>query len=379
MPDINELLRWSIANSTVPDADASEQLQIRFNPNSTQSGTSTLHASDLGPPDISPASTPGPATPRDGSSLPLPPGAEVPGAKKEDLTTEMLDLILGKGDSITMKEKMAFAIDENNSVEDRVEALDDFEMLIELIDNANNMPILKLWDPLLTLLSSPYPEIVAHTCWVIGTAIQNNIKAQAAFYIYETFPRILDIIYPPSSISPYPPSVRAKATYALSAALKHWPLASYALCTTTSSSESGYSVLRRGVNDPQVIVRRKMAFLVGTLAMQSSERYEGEIPSEVRNYIEENEKNAPSESLVEGLKREGVFTALVEGLKQGVDDVEYEENAMRALVRAHQQGGLTVSEKNDLKTIWEKWGKQGKQERGLDGEDGEEVSEALSA
>lgn len=122
-----------------------------------------------------------------------------------------------------------------------------------------------------------------------------------------------------------------------------------------------------------------MAFLVGTLAMQSSERFEGEIPSEVRNYIEENGKNAPSESLVEGLKREGVFTALVEGLKQGVDDVEYEENAMRALVRAHQQGGLTVSEKNDLKTIWEKWGKQGKQERGLDGEDGEEVSEALSA
>lgn len=41
----------------------------------------------------------------------------------------MLDLILGKGDSITMKEKMAFATDENNSVEDRVEALDDFEMV----------------------------------------------------------------------------------------------------------------------------------------------------------------------------------------------------------------------------------------------------------
>lgn len=52
--------------------------------------------------------------------------------------------------------------------------------LIELIDNANNMPILKLWDPLLSLLSSPHPEIVAHTCWIIGTAIQNNIKAQAA-------------------------------------------------------------------------------------------------------------------------------------------------------------------------------------------------------
>ncbi|KIS02083.1 hsp70-like protein [Cryptococcus deuterogattii 2001/935-1] len=378
MPDINELLRWSIANSTAPNADASEQLQIRFNPNSTQSGTSTLHASDSGLSDISPASTPGPATPKDGSSLPLPPGAEVAGAKREDLTSEMLDLILGKGDSITMKEKMAFATDESNSVEDRVEALDDFEMLIELIDNANNMPILKLWDPLLSLLSSPHPEIVAHTCWIIGTAIQNNIKAQAAFYIHETFSRILNIIYPPSSTSSYPPSVRAKATYALSAALKHWPLASYAL-HTSSSSENGYSTLKRGVNDPEAIVRRKMAFLVGTLAMQSGERYEGEIPSEVRNYIEENEKNAPTESLVEGLKREGVFTALVEGLKQGVDDVEYEENAMRTLVRAHQKGGLTVSEKSDVKTIWEKWGKQGRQERGLDGEDGREISDALSA
>lgn len=113
--------------------------------------------------------------------------------------------------------------------------------------------------------------------------------------------------------------------------------------------------------------------------MQSGERYEGEIPSEVRNYIEENEKNAPTESLVEGLKREGVFTALVEGLKQGVDDVEYEENAMRTLVRAHQKGGLTVSEKSDVRTIWEKWGKQGRQERGLDGEDGREVSDALLA
>ena len=41
----------------------------------------------------------------------------------------MLDLILGKSDSITMKEKMTFALEENNSVDERVEALDDFEMV----------------------------------------------------------------------------------------------------------------------------------------------------------------------------------------------------------------------------------------------------------
>jgi hypothetical protein len=41
----------------------------------------------------------------------------------------MLDHIMGKGDSAIMKEKMAFAMDETNSEDDRVEALDDFEMV----------------------------------------------------------------------------------------------------------------------------------------------------------------------------------------------------------------------------------------------------------
>jgi hypothetical protein len=52
--------------------------------------------------------------------------------------------------------------------------------LIELIDNANNMAVLKLWEPLLGLLESSESEIVTHAAWIIGTAVQNNLKAQAA-------------------------------------------------------------------------------------------------------------------------------------------------------------------------------------------------------
>lgn len=52
--------------------------------------------------------------------------------------------------------------------------------LIELIDNANNMTVLRMWEPLLALLDSPEDGIVAHTCWIVGTAVQNNLKAQAA-------------------------------------------------------------------------------------------------------------------------------------------------------------------------------------------------------
>lgn len=52
--------------------------------------------------------------------------------------------------------------------------------LIEMIDNANNMVVLKMWEPLLALLASPEPEIVANAAWIMGTAVQNNLKAQAA-------------------------------------------------------------------------------------------------------------------------------------------------------------------------------------------------------
>ncbi|ODN81654.1 hypothetical protein L202_02053 [Cryptococcus amylolentus CBS 6039] len=380
MPDLNELLKWSIANSTNPEAaqeaasEQAEQLQLRFNPVSTHSGTSALHPNDRAPapvPDLSPASTPGPGTPKDGEPLPLPSGA-----KREDLTTEMLDLIMGKSDSITMKEKIAYASNEENPVEERVEALDDFEMLIELIDNANNMPILKLWQPLLALLASPHPEIVAHTCWIIGTAVQNNLKAQAALYIFDALPQILNTLYP--STAPQTSAVRAKATYALSSALKHWPLASPAL-----AASQGYTVLKKGVQDEEVVVRRKMAFLIGTLVMQSGEKYEGEIPGEVVNLLEANmketEKNGPNETLLQGLKREGVLSALLEGLKSSTEDVEYEENAVRALVRAAEKDGLTAEEKAALQSIWVGWGAKGQEERGLDGQDGQEISAVLSA
>jgi hsp70-interacting protein len=52
--------------------------------------------------------------------------------------------------------------------------------LVEMIDNANNLTVLNLWQPLLALLQSPEQDIVKHACWICGTAVQNNLKAQAA-------------------------------------------------------------------------------------------------------------------------------------------------------------------------------------------------------
>lgn len=128
MPDLNELLRWSIENSAPRDgaesapapAPAPEQpLSLSFRPTSDPAAASSaLHPSD---PHF-PLANNGPTAlaPSEDAAAP---------ARRNDLTTEMLDLIMGKSDSVVMKEKMALAVDESQDVADRVDALDDFEMV----------------------------------------------------------------------------------------------------------------------------------------------------------------------------------------------------------------------------------------------------------
>jgi hypothetical protein len=73
--------------------------------------------------DVSPASTPGPATPHD-----LPVGLPR-GVRSVQESNDILEMLMGKPDSVTMREKLEYAQDESNTTEKRIEALDDFEMV----------------------------------------------------------------------------------------------------------------------------------------------------------------------------------------------------------------------------------------------------------
>jgi hypothetical protein len=138
MPDLNELLKWSILNSTQGNTSASAeqpnnegQLSLRFNPTTTPSApSSALHPSDsqyrTNTDDVSPASTPGPLTPVGGNSD-LPPLPR--GVRSVQESNDILEMLMGKPDSVTMREKLDIARDESMSVDDRVGALDDFEMV----------------------------------------------------------------------------------------------------------------------------------------------------------------------------------------------------------------------------------------------------------
>jgi hsp70-interacting protein len=64
------------------------------------------------------------------------PGSVPPPAPRKDLDPAIIDHILGKPDAVVMRENLTIALDKSKDVDDRVAALDEFEMLIEHIDNA---------------------------------------------------------------------------------------------------------------------------------------------------------------------------------------------------------------------------------------------------
>jgi len=179
-----------------------------------------------------------------------------PSEPPKPLDPAIIDAILGKSDADLMKEALATALDESKAEDDRIQALDDFEMLVEQIDNANNMVKLKMWEPLQHLLTSSSDTIQRQILWVIGTAIHNNPSAQASYLALSPLPTLL------SFLSPSLPSAktRSKALYTLSGLLKHNADAVYQM-----EEAGGWEALKQALEDSDITVRRKAAFLLNTL------------------------------------------------------------------------------------------------------------------
>ncbi|RUS19624.1 hypothetical protein BC937DRAFT_87186 [Endogone sp. FLAS-F59071] len=164
-------------------------------------------------------------------------GEREPKPPQQTFDPELLEAILGKDDATRMKEAVVVFTNQSETLENREIALDNLELvpsfscssfaisrsfvngkltplslqLVEQIDNAmstHRLPLIvislhfpllpiplfnifhftiptdiqnmKLWPPILSLLSSPEPSLRKGAAWVCGTAVQNNIKAQQA-------------------------------------------------------------------------------------------------------------------------------------------------------------------------------------------------------
>ena len=97
----------------------------------------------------------------------------------QSLNPEALrSLMGGPSDADLMKESMAAIESPDMTIENKLVAFDNFEQLIENIDNANNMQSLRLWTPLVGQLDSLESDMRRMAAWCLGTAVQNNVKAQ---------------------------------------------------------------------------------------------------------------------------------------------------------------------------------------------------------
>lgn len=127
---LTNLLKWSIENSVPAQPDDAEQVQEERSPN--------------------------------------------------HLNAEALQRLLGNApsDAELMKAAMEVVRDESATKDNKLIAFDNFEQLIENLDNANNMGVLGLWTPLVEVLADGDADMRRMAAWCIGTAVQNNEKAQ---------------------------------------------------------------------------------------------------------------------------------------------------------------------------------------------------------
>lgn len=107
--------------------------------------------------------------------------ADVPAEQKPRTQLDpalLAQLMGGPSDADRMKDAMAAVYAEQVDLENRLIAWDNFEQLVENLDNANNMENLGLWMPLVGKLEDEEKEERVMALWCLGTAVQNNIKCQ---------------------------------------------------------------------------------------------------------------------------------------------------------------------------------------------------------
>lgn len=139
---------------------------------------------------------------------------------KTQLNQEALAALFGgnqKSDAQMMKEMMEVVQDEEAKLENRLVAFDNFEQLIENLDNANNIESLKLWTPLVEQLENKNAELRTFAAWCCATAVSNNIRTQERLLIVGAIPILVRM-----AIEDTDKKARKKAILALSSSVRNF-------------------------------------------------------------------------------------------------------------------------------------------------------------
>ncbi|EGY18110.1 Hsp70 nucleotide exchange factor FES1 like protein [Verticillium longisporum] len=165
----------------------------------------------------------------------IPEGAEAPPGEAPRLNPEaMAALFGGPSDADLMKDSMAAIHSADVPLDQKLIAFDNFEQLIESLDNANNISALSLWTPLLDCLAHEEAEIRRMAAWCVGTAVQNNAPSQERLLAMGGVPSLVALATKEGEQE----VVRRKAIYALSSAVRNYQPAMDA-CTAELAKQGG--------------------------------------------------------------------------------------------------------------------------------------------
>ncbi|KAL4955246.1 Hsp70 nucleotide exchange factor fes1 [Aspergillus filifer] len=141
-----------------------------------------------------------------------------PAQPSQNITPEMLNSLFGgPSEADLMKAAMEALRDPEVDLENKLIAFDNLEQLVENIDNANNLEPLGLWTPLVELLGHEEAEMRKYAAWCIGTAVQNNEKAQDKLIVMNAIPKLVSLATTDTA-----QAVRKKAVLALSSAVRNY-------------------------------------------------------------------------------------------------------------------------------------------------------------
>ncbi|KAI8372954.1 armadillo-type protein [Radiomyces spectabilis] len=171
----------------------------------------------------------------------------------------VIEAILGKDDATRMKEALQCICDPEDTIENKEIALDNFELLIEGIDNAKNIENMKLWPQIIGQLGAKEVEVRKGIAWICGTAVQNNPEAQKAFLNNGGLEPLLNLLKNKDEDK----EVRSKAQYAISGFLKHFPEGMTAF-KELNGFDAFVDIVQRD-EDPAIV--RKVIFLYNILML----------------------------------------------------------------------------------------------------------------
>lgn len=174
-------------------------------------------------------------------------------ARAGDLDPKLLEQLFNGGmadDPTLMQQAMQVIRAEEVDVDTKLVALDNFEMLIEKLDNANNIENMKMWDPLLATLENESSDIRTGVLSIIGTAVQNNKPSQDNFLKYKNgLRKVIDLAQDKNETV----DVRVKALYALSNLIRN-----HGEMAKEFAEHKGLDIIPEILNDDEAKSKLKM-------------------------------------------------------------------------------------------------------------------------